>query len=197
MADPIDDPPPPDPDSPELPDAPLYVPELDADEARNLDHESALIVNRRVRVMHLYRKRRTMPAIAQEVGCSVGTVHRDIHIVLDGYRRQLALDSKLHVAHELQRLAHREAEIELDLERSRGDLVEKSRTGKRDSDGDGTVGGSVKKRQRYGDPRLHALLVQCWRARCVLLGLLDKAETGADKLPAVKVVAGLNPLEVV
>jgi hypothetical protein len=83
------------------------------------------------------------------------------------------------------------------LERSRGDLVEKSRTGKRDSDGDGTVGGSVKKRQRYGDPRLHALLVQCWRARCVLLGLLDKAETGADKLPAVKLVAGLNPLEVV
>src|SRR5262245_45961432 len=128
----------------------FFFPELNEDEARLLDGETARIMERRARVMALHRRGLSVEAIRAEIGCSVGTVHHDIHTVFEGYKRFAARSAQEHIADALQRLAAREVDIEREWERSKGDQVE-STQGKRDGK---SPGGQVcvKKRQRYGDP---------------------------------------------
>ncbi len=45
-----------------------------------------------------------MRAVAEQVKRSLGTVHNDIHIVLDGYKRVAARSAQDHIADCLQRL---------------------------------------------------------------------------------------------
>lgn len=190
------DPPAPD-GGPVLPPLSLFFPEVTDEEARLIDGETVKIMERRARVMALYRRGKSMAAIAGELRCSAGTVHHDIHTVLDGYRRLAARETAAHVADALQRIAAREADIEAEWEKSKGETVE-THTSKREGKLGGGSAASVKKKARYGDPRLAALLIQCWDRRCKLLGLLKPEDLkGRDALPPVKLVAGFDPAEVV
>jgi hypothetical protein len=179
----------------EIPPLSLFFPSISEEEARLIDGETAKIAERRARVMDLWRRGRSVRFIKDTLGCSVGTVHRDIHQVLEGYRRITLRTVAEKMADELQRLAHREAELEIDLERSRGDFTETTtsrRNGK--TAGDSAV---VKKRQRFGDPAIHSLLLQCWDRRCRLLGLFKSVDMQGVETPPVKLVAGLDPVEAV
>jgi DNA-binding CsgD family transcriptional regulator len=172
-----------------------YFPEITPAEGRTLDAETFRIADRRLAVVRLYRRGLSMAAIAREVKCSPGTVHSDIHAVLDNVKRQAARTARDHLADALQRLTDRECELERDLERSRGEFVE-TVAGRRVV-GTGAVDAtSVKKKTRYGDPKLHALLVKCWELRCQLLGLLADAKTDPGSVP-VKLVSGIDPAELV
>jgi hypothetical protein len=172
-------------------------PEITEEEAHLLDGETAMIAERRSYIMTLYRRRMSMRAIAELAKCSLGTVHRDIHVVLEGYKRIAARAAKDHIADMLQRLAHREAQIEEDLDRSRGEFQETSTS--RRSTANGTQDQAVvKKRTKYGDPRLHALLQGYWDRRCKLLALLNPADFGKGDLPPVKIISGgIDPAELV
>ena len=171
----------------------LLYPELTADEARSLDPKSFRIMERRSRVMSLYRKGRSMGAIAVEVGCSVGTVSNDIHAVLDGYLRWTLKSVREHVADGLQRLAEEEAQLRAEVEKSQAEAVE-TFTETTVTDGKPARHRAwVKKRRRPTDHHLFRLLFACWDRRCKLLGLLD-APAAAAAVP-VKIVAGFDPVD--
>jgi hypothetical protein len=172
-----------------------YFPEITVEEGKRIDNETLLIAERRLAVIRLYRRGRTMRQIATEVKCSPGTVHADVHALLENVKRQASRDAREHLADQLQRLSDREYQIELDLERSRGEQIETS--GGRRVLASGPVDTtSVKKRTKYGDPRLHALLLKCWENRCRLLGLFSDQDFDVGQVP-VKVVSGVNPGELV
>lgn len=170
-------------------------PEVTPEEARYLDHETLIVAERRLKVARLYRRGRSMKDIAAELKVNGTTITHDLQVILDGIRRQAARTMGEHIADALHRLAHREAELEDDLDRSRGELVEQS-AGRRAAGGTSYDTTTVKKKQRYGDPRLHALLVKCWENRCRLLGLLKDQSQDPGKVP-VKLVSGINPEELV
>jgi hypothetical protein len=174
----------------------FFFPTLTENEARTIDGESARIMERRARVMDLYRRGRSMDAIRKELGCSLGTVHADLHAVLDGYRKIAARSAQEHVASALDLLVHREAQVEADLDRSRGEFFETS-TNRRTSTSGQIDQAVVKRKTKYGDPRLHALLQGYWDRRCKLLGLLKNDELKGREMPSVKLVAGIDPVELV
>lgn len=187
---------PPEPGDAGLTPLSFFFPDLTPGEARLIDGETARIMERRTRVMAAYRRGRSMDSIRRDLGCSIGTVHHDLHTVFEGYRRLAARTAQEHIADALQRLAAREADIETEWEKSKGESVE-TYTGKRDGRSPGNEA-RVRKKQRYGDPRLAALLIQCWDRRCKLLGLLRPDDLkGRGELPPVKYVAGLDPVEAV
>jgi hypothetical protein len=171
----------------------LLFPEVTAEEAQILDSETARIMERRVRVMDLYRAGKSMPRIRETIGCSLGTVHNDIHTVLEGYKRVAARSAQEHIADCLQRLNAREVDIHAEWEKSKGERIE---THAENRNGSSTA--KLKKKQAYGDPRLAVLLLQCWDRRCKLLGVLSGTDlAGRDGMPPVKMVAGLDPVEAV
>lgn len=165
---------------------------------RNLDDERFTISERRAKAARLYQQKKTMRQIAAELKVSLRTVHTDIHAVLEGWK----LYARQHIAElivmELSRLAHRESDIEIEWERSKGSYTEdNAQTGSRGQNSFSQA--SRKTRQRYGDPRLAALLLKCWEMRCKLLGMLKPEDISAraDSLPPVKLVAGIDPVELV
>lgn len=174
----------------------VFFPNITDEEARFLDGETMLIAERRARCMTLYRAGMGMEAIRRELKCSIGTVHNDLHTVLENYKRLALKDAAWHTADMLSRLAHREHEVEIDLERSRGEQVETS-TSKRSS-GSGDFGqAAVKKRTKFGDARLHSLLQGYWDRRAKLMGLLRTEDFKKESEPQVKLVAGIDPAELV
>jgi hypothetical protein len=185
--------------------AAFYWPEI-SPEDNELDNETLVISERRARIASQYCARKSMRDISRDERCSLGTVYNDLHAVFEGWKRLAAKSYGDHVADALLRLAHREADIEGEWEKSKGEAVE-SYTSRRkrarrqldkEKDSDETDEARVKKKQQYGDPRLAAILMQIWDRRCRILGLL-KAEDfrSMNALPPVKVVAGLDPAEVV
>jgi hypothetical protein len=174
----------------------FFFPTITDDEAQKIDGESVRIMERRTRVMDLYRRGRSMDTIRKELGCSLGTVHADLHAVLDGYRKIAARSAQEHIAAMIQLLVHREAQIEADLDRSRGSSQERI-TSRRDGGTGQTGSATIKTRTKYGDPRLHALLQGYWDRRCKLFGLLKLDDARNQTPPTVKLVAGIDPQELV
>ena len=170
----------------------LLFPEVTDEEGRTLDNETLLIAERRIRVIARYRRRESMRQISIAEKCSFGTVRNDIHVILENYKRIAARSAQEHIADQLQRLADREADIEAEWEKSKGERIE---THAEQRNGSSTA--KLKKKQAYGDPRLAMILLQCWDRRCKLLGLLQPGDFGKDGLPPVKMVAGLDPVEAV
>jgi len=197
-SEPPGDPDPP-PGDPGLPDADLRLlwPESAPETAQSVDQESAAMAERRARVFRLYARGKTMRQVAEEAGTSLATVCRDVNHVLDAYRLAALQDAHHHVARELARLAAIEAELWDAWERSKGEATET--TTARRGGASGEAGESrTRRRQRDGDPRVMRLVLGCWERRCRLLGLLraeDFKDTGA--MPPVKLVAGLDPAELV
>lgn len=184
----------------------IFYPGITPDEEKLLDGETVLICGRRSRCVSLYRAQWSMAEIAKELKCSLGTVHRDLHAVMEGYRRIAMREMGEHLADALQMCVHRERQVEEDLERSRQTQVEVSssqRSKGKGKDKDSDWQEAVKKRQKYGDPKLHALLHTWHVHRCKLLGLLKiEDEAGAlrqalaamtDKLEAANRVQPQNP----
>lgn len=175
----------------------LLWPEMDDADPDRLDHETAAIAARRVKVFQAYLRRRSVLAIVEEVGCSRRTVYRDIRHVLDNYKRLVLKDAGELLARQLAKLERQSAEAWAAWERSKGEVVE-TQTEQRTRDQWKAQGARVKKRQRDGDPRFLLLVNKFWLQECQLYGLLKPdASKDAHKLPPVKLVAGFDPAEVV
>lgn len=164
----------------------------------NLDNERFVVAERRAKAARLYQSKKTMRQIAAELKVSLNTVHLDIHAVLEGWKLYARQNMAQLIVSEIARLAHREADIEIEWERSKVSYSEdNAQTGTRGSNTFNQA--SRKTRQRYGDPRLAALLLKCWEMRCKLLGMLrpEDLQNRGDSLPPVKLVAGFDPMEAV
>lgn len=171
----------------------FFFPTITPEEAKTLDSETVAIADRRTRVMHLYRERKSMRAIAEELGLKLTTVHRDINAVMDGYHRMTAKNVKDHIAEMLSQLAHREYQIELAWAKSMGEVVETSATKRKTSNGDHDTT-AIKKKHLTGNPNYSAQLLKCWEYRARLLGLLRKDDIDAANASAqTKLVAGMIP----
>lgn len=165
---------------------------------RNLDNERFLIAERRAKAASLYHAKKSMREISAQLKVSLQTVHADIHAVLDGWKRFARQNMAELIVRELARLAHREMDIEIEWERSKTSYSEDSaQAGTRGQNQFGQT--SRKTRQRFGDPRLAALLLKCAEMRYRLLGILKPEDISArgDSLPPVKLIAGTNPVEMV
>ncbi len=172
----------------------FFFPELTPDEARAIDGETYLVMERRARVMALYRHGRSIASIAAEFQCHPSTINQDLNAVLEGYKRVAARTMAEHLADALQVLSEREVDIQNEWDRSKSDIVE-SQTEK--SEGKAPRA-RLKKKQRYGDPRLAGLLLGIWDRRCKLLGLLKPVDFPAQpgQVPT-KFISGLDPRELV
>lgn len=177
---------------------PETAPNLDEPEDGILDEERLIVAERRAKSARLYQQKKTMRTIAAELKVSLGTVHRDIQAVLQGWRRFARQQVADLIVMELARLAHREADIEIEWEKSKGDLTETA-TGRRTNQSGSFDTAAVKKRQRCGNPQLAQLLLKCWEMRCKLLGLLRPEDFAAkgNILPPTKFVAGIDPVDAV
>lgn len=174
----------------------LFFPTVDAGE-RRLDAETLAIAERRTRVVELYSRRWSMRAIQQELKCSLGTVHADLHAVLENYKAAAIQAASHHISQALIALTHRETQLELDLERSRGEAVETT-TGRRGKTGAEFGQATVRKKgQQSFTAKLHGLLLQVWDRRCRLLGLLKAEDFRTMATAPVKLVAGFDPVDVV
>lgn len=163
-----------------------------------LDAERMIVAERRAKTARLYYGRKTMREIAAELKIGLATVHDDIHTVLEGWARYARQNLAMLVVNELARLNELERDITVEWEKSKGEVVETSTGRRTGGSGGGQDTAAVKKKQRYGDPRLAALLLKCWESRCKLLKLLTPDDMkGNDNLPPVKFVAGLDPVEAV
>lgn len=169
----------PDDEDDQDPDAALrplsfFFPEITPAEARTVDAETARIAERRVRVWALRRAKRTLQAIAEEVGCSVNTVWTDLNTMYDGMVRFVGLSARDHVVLVLQRYDRVEAEAWAGWHRSCGEAVE-TQVGKRDGGGGRNSSEQrVRKRARDGDPRFLAVAMQTADRVARLLGLLER-----------------------
>lgn len=184
----------------------LFFPELTSEELQTTpDHESFLLIERRQKVAALRRKGMTWTKIAAEVGVnSHNTVRRDLEIIVDGYRRLCAVDVGYLIADAIHEITGHMADLREQWERSKEPRKESSRNrrtvGRADRE-DGplrpgeTETISAKTKETLGDPRYAALWQQCWEKRCMLLGILNKADLKPAGPPPVKLVAGVDPAE--
>lgn len=157
----------------------FFFPTITPEEGRTLDNETVAISERRVMVMRLYRERKSMRQIAEELKVSLGTVWNDIDAVMQGYKLMAAKDAKEHIAELLSQLSHREQQIEQAWAKSLGELVETSDTKRKTAAGDHNVS-VVKQKEKTGNPMYTAQLLECLKMRARLLGLLSKNDLAAE-----------------
>lgn len=186
----------------------LFFPHLTDQELQSpIDHESFLVAERRAKIASLRRQRKSHGQIATILGISKSTVNGDIHAVLDGYRRLAAVDAAYHIADALDALDAHMADLKEQWEKSKEPRKEsassrRTAAGRIRNNGEPLAPGetettSAKMKESLGDPRLAALWQQCWEKRCMLLGILNKADLKSAGPPPVKMIAGIDPAEVV
>lgn len=171
-----------------------YWPGLTEEESYHLDQGQLAIAERRMRISRLYLGRRTYKQIVDEVGCSVGTVSKDVNILFDWWRKVAVRNVGEHIVAQLMKLDQMEREFEEAWQKSKGEYTETT-TGQRGKGQSANINAVIKKKQKYGDPKLGALMLKCWENRCRLLGLMNIDPAATDMLPPVKYVAGLDPVE--
>lgn len=186
-------------EQPEATEPPLALrllwPEMAPEPVDSLDQESAALAERRAKVFRLYARGLSIRAIAEHesVKASKSTVGRDVQHVMDSYRLIAMQDAAAHVARELSRLAILEAEALDAWDRSKGEQREEASASRGEFQSS-----STKRRTRDGNPSFLKIAVVCWDRRCRLLGLLKSDDFRADAgLPPVKLVAGMDPTELV
>lgn len=169
-------------------DAASFWPEISPDD-KPLDNRSLAIAERRAKAARLYVDRKPMRQIADALGCSLGTTHNDLKVVLDGWKRMASKAMAEHVAEALAKLAALEASIQ--------EQWDKSCRQADGADEDETEWDRSQKKPSGGDPRYVALLQGCWDRRCKILGLLKSDDFKGKGTPPTKLVAGFDPTEVV
>ena len=182
---------PPADDEPDVKPLSFFFPEITEDEARTLDHETFAIAERRTRVIGMYRDRMTMTRIATECRCSLATVCRDVHAVLEGYKRLSARAADAKLADLLQQLQRREEQLEAAWFRSMGEPLpafapKRAGRGKAAAaDADGPP-----RRPRDGKAEYASLLLRVLETRAKLWGLLSEdaksSLAGAGQLQLVE-----------
>jgi hypothetical protein len=179
-----------------LPTARVLYPELGDEPVDRIDHETLILAERRARVTRLYARGKTMRQIAGEVGTSAATVCRDVGHVLESLVQAGMQEMEVKRASMLAKLKMREAALWEAFERSQGESTETS-TSRRNTGGGSFDQVGIKRRQRDGDPRWMRLLEGVWEQEARLHGVVTKENTDADGPVPVKLVAGVNPLELV
>jgi hypothetical protein len=175
----------------------ILCPELGDEEPERIDHETLLLAERRARIARLYNRGRTMRQIAEEVKTSPATVCRDVAHVLESLIRAGMQEMDAKRAALKAKLKTREAALWDAWERSQGESTETS-SSRRNTGGGSFDQVGVKRRQRDGDPRWMKLLEGLWEQEARLDGAITKEATSdGSSLPPVKLVAGIDPVEVV
>lgn len=175
----------------------LLWPEAAPDDAGAVDHETAVMAERRAKTFRVFARGRSMREVAAEVGSSLSTVCRDVHHVLDGYRLVALQDAAALVGRQLAKLGEMQAAAWEGWLRSIGEQVERQ-AARRGRGEEVAKEARVRRRQRDGDPRFLMLLERYWRCECLLMGLLSRDDLkNKTTLPPTKLVAGIDPAEVV
>lgn len=175
----------------------ILWPELEPESPdQPLDQETVAIAERRAKVFRLYTRGKSIRMIAEDASlrCSKSTVARDVQHVLQSYQKIVMQDARAHVIREVAKLTEMEAEAWDAWEKSRGEHIERN-----EEERDGKPGlRKTKRRLREGDPRYFKLALMCCDRRCRLVGILKAEDFKKDAgLPPVKLVAGIDPAEVV
>jgi len=173
-------------------------PEVTEEEAGLLNEKTVAIAERRARAIRLYRERKAMSEIARELGVSSSTVHADIHVVLDGYKRLAQRSASELLADWLQQLAWREQQIEQAWLESRN--REESEANERTNAQTGAKHKTATvKRTKIAPSEVYArLLLEILQLRARYWGLLaNDGDSGDIKPPPVKLVAGIDPMSLV
>jgi DNA-binding CsgD family transcriptional regulator len=177
-------------------DPSFFYPESTYADGRRLDNESLIIADRRRKVCDLYAAGKTMREVAEELKISVSTVHAHLHAVHENLKRSAQSKLADRIARELLKLDADERDVRAEWVRSKGEHIESS-TSKRDGKTPGSTA-SVKKRTKFGDAKLGALLLKIRDQRCKLLGLYEAAEKQkVQPNPPVKLVSGPDPMDLV
>ena len=168
----------------------FFFPEITEDEARTLDHETFAIAERRTRVIGMYRDRLPMTRIAAECRCSLATVSRDIHAVLEGYKRLSARSADAKLSDLLQQLQRRENQLEEAWFRSMGE-VPPALVPKKAADAmPAAADDYLPKKARDGKAEYASLLLRVLETRAKLWGLLSEdaksSLAGAGQLQLVE-----------
>lgn len=197
----------------EIADAPPAIrilwPEVAPEDQDRLDHESAVMAERKAKVFRLYTRGMSCRAIAEQLAAEssmpskaveprhYSTISRYVKEIFDNYRLISLQDAASHTAAMLARLDQMEVELWAAWDRSKGEFTEQS-TGRRQTASGSYDVASVKKKQRLGEPKLMALIQGCWDRRCKLLGLMKAEDFKAmNGMPPVKIVAGMAPEDLV
>lgn len=184
-------------DFPEDEDISLIFPEANHESIGRVDNETATIASRRVAVMRLYCAGKSMRDIGEKVGCSATTVHFDVRHCLQSFGRLTEQTTRKMIARELARLDTIEKECWEAWEKSKGESS-KTRTRKKQRGNANEFEAVNETTQRAGDPRYMKLILECIEKRARLLRLCDSGDTtDPNELPPVKLVAGIDPMELV
>ncbi len=183
---------------------------------KSLDAETMIIADRRRVIAKLYAQNLSMREIRdrlieQNVKVSLMTISRDVAAVHEWYLKAAVRHIAEWKSVALRKLQFLEQETLEQWQRSKGATV-KTHSTRRTKPAAGGAAGSpasaaksfdeayrVEKYETYGDPRLMALLIQIWDRQAQLFGLVIRTDVGQklDELPPVKMVAGVNPVELV
>jgi hypothetical protein len=173
---------------------PEYADELPED----LDGESNTVAERRYKAHALRCRGKRLADIAAELKCSPATVSRDLEHVRESYRLFVHQDAAEHAAAVAVDLRHIYDEALAAWERSKGVTLEESSSRRRGQHGTFDVA-AVKKKQRDGNPAYLREMREAIKLIGILTGVIDKdaVKERGDKAPPVKLVAGIDPVELV
>jgi hypothetical protein len=187
----------------------ILWPEVAPDEQVKLDPESAFMAEQKAKVFRCYVKfksvRKTAEVLASE-GKGDGnprpihysTVSRYVREVVDNYRLIQLQDAATNAAMMLGKYVALESELWEEWEKSKGELIETSTTRRTTLNGQNDTA-MVKKKQTRANIKIAAEIRTCLDRQSQLLGLIDRltAGKGMEGLPAVKLVAGIDPGDLV
>jgi hypothetical protein len=187
----------------------ILWPEVAPDEQLTLDPESAVMAEVKAKVFRCYVKfksvRKTAEVLASE-GKGDGnprpihysTVSRYVREVVDNYRLIQLQDAATNAAMMLGKYVTLETELWEEWEKSKGELIETSTTRRTTAAGQNDTA-MVKKKQTRANIKIAAEIRTCLDRQSQLLGLIDRLTNGKglEGLPMAKLVAGIDPGELV
>lgn len=186
----------------------ILWPEVVPEDQDRLDHESAVMAERKAKVFRLFTRGMSCRAIADYLASEsnsskaveprhYSTISRYVKEIFDNYRLISLQDAASHTAQALAKLDVMESELWAAWDRSKGEFIETT-TGRRTTAAGSNDIAAVKKKQRNGEPKIMTLIQGVWDRRCKLLGLLKTDDFRAmNGLPPVKFVAGIDPVDAV
>jgi hypothetical protein len=175
----------------------LLAPEFGDEVPDALDTESSIIAERRVRAHRLRLTGRKLAEIAAELKCSVPTVHRDLAHVRTSFKLLAQQDAADHRAQLLDELSFAKAEARSAWLESKSTSFET--TASRRTTESGAYDQTARKQKtREGNPAYLKTYLEALRLHGHIVGLAGGDDT-KDKAgpPPVKLVAGIDPLELV
>jgi hypothetical protein len=175
----------------------LLAPEFGDEGPDALDHEDNALAERRVRAHRLRLTGRKLAEIAAELKCSVPTVHRDLAHVRTSFKLLAQQDAADHQAQLLDELSFAKVEARSAWLESKNTSFETTAT-RRATESGAYNQTARKQRTREGNPAFLKTYLEALRLHGAIVGLTGGNDT-KDKAgpPPVKLVAGIDPVELV